>query len=226
MSVEDPLIVEVILNYIIIRPFLPFYNGTERYMESIIWLFQLALLVCLLLPVVKELGNKVDISHLHDHFLMTEETIFDHISAVLEHPTVSELTGATNHHVTRYEEVSADINTWFIGACVFVIEVLEVFLRFSEVHTEQGESTPSRVHNFISKKIPVVSSLFVILGAMYFLLEDLPLLKQFQVHCLGNDKTSWTSIVLSYLASFTFSRELFFWGSMKMVGNERDLTST
>jgi hypothetical protein len=185
------------------------------------WGVRLSLIVIYAAILAREVNKRVDVSLVYDNFLLTDDSIAEFAVAAANHPTVIDVVSTAQHHIQNYGDVSDGINTWFLGVCVILLEVLDVFLRYNEFNDDS--STSKRVYLFVTRKVPVVSFLFVMLGTVYFLLENLSLLKQFNVYCIWSEQFSMKSIMLSYLTSFTFSKELFFWGNMKMVRVKYDI---
>jgi len=156
-------------------------------------------------------------------------TISDVNANPVDKPNISSLITGIFRHIKRFCDVSDGIHTWFFGACAVVIEILRLYMRY-----DGGRETasPSSIFTFFAKRIPTVSFLFVFAGAVHFLLDNVRDENQqligshFQVDCISTSVPSLRSVLGSYLRVFSFSRDIFFWGTMRfflMVGAPQEV---
>lgn len=129
--------------------------------------------------------------------------------------SIASFMSITGGHINRFVNVNDGFQTWFFGSCVFLVELLQIYLQLSGDH----EILPSKaILNFFTQKIPTISLLFVLMGGIHFLLEGErgQIKSNFQVDCIDENGPSLRSIVVSYFTAFVFSKELFFWGTMRL----------
>jgi hypothetical protein len=118
-------------------------------------------------------------------------------------------------HINRFVNVNDGFQTWFFGSCVFLVELLHIYLQLGS----DPEAPPSKaILTFFTQKIPTISLLFVLMGGIHFLLEGEhgKIKSNFQVECIDENGPSLRSIIVSYFTAFVFSKELFFWGTMRL----------